>query len=525
MVAEEVLAAALLLSSLQPGLFLISKAAPVGSGDVIVKPTKQGTEQIGVVIIQGAQITPDKYLPLINHLQNSSRYSIWAGVPEFPLDVPEPPAMASAVERILNSMADNGMPKNCKLFFVAHSLGGVMLQEYLNQNPSIATGQILLGSFLLSKYRNTTYPVPTMTIGGDLDGLSRVTRIMEEYYFRIQMAKDADLALANFPVMVIRGLSHLQFASGAPPMLVKMRDLKPELSNDAAHQIVAGFISDFTRVHMGDKTGLMPLVDALHGTSVFLAPIIAAYKMEGFYTFKPPCNSNPPSSACTLGSPWSEHAQQIMGGLTVASLNDSDAFHPVYQINPVHLPHINTNCTSPPIKYCILQTNTVTQNVYETGDSLDTGLIPTSAHEMRVKLKSRQAVMLAAGHKNVDFNQSDGSSICKVINQASYDWAIKNADPATLARFQKYGVQIVMGEDEGPYNEGPLWIWKPLDYTNTTDKNGRQILVIKSVMMRTPVDYFIKAAAGMHYCKLLSPARALEWIYVDGLRKYYGINN
>ena len=86
-------------------------------------------------------------------------------------------------------------------------------------------------------------------------------------------------------------------------------------------------------------------------------------------------------------------------------------------------------------------------------------------------------------------------------------------------------MQVVIGEDLGPYNEGPVWIWKPLAYSEGTDSTGRQTLVVQSVMMRTPVDYGIKAAAGMHYCKLLSPARVMEWIYVDGLRKYYGIHD
>jgi hypothetical protein len=44
-------------------------------------------------------------------------------------------------------------------------------------------------------------------------------------------------------------------------------------------------------------------------------------------------------------------------------------------------------------------------------------------------------------------------------------------------------------------------------------------------MMKTPLDYWEKDAAGFHYCKLLSPAYAAEWIYVDGLRKYRSLKN
>ncbi len=64
----------------------------------------------------------------------------------------------------------------------------------------------------------------------------------------------------------------------------------------------------------------------------------------------------------------------------------------------------------------------------------------------------------------------------------------------------------------GPYNAGPLWIWR---YLNFEEKDGQT--VVSSPMMRTPDDYGIKAAAGFHYCKLLSPFRAMEWIYIDSL--------
>lgn len=28
---------------------------------------------------------------------------------------------------------------------------------------------------------------------------------------------------------------------------------------------------------------------------------------------------------------------------------------------------------------------------------------------------------------------------------------------------------MVMGDDNGPWNAGPLWIWKYMDYKKTTD--------------------------------------------------------
>lgn len=55
-------------------------------------------------------------------------------------------------------------------------------------------------------------------------------------------------------------------------------------------------------------------------------------------------------------------------------------------------------------------------------------------------------------------------------------------------------------------------------------------------MQKTEIDYWKKHFGPIprpsiipdpgcfHYCKLLSPARAIEWIYVDGLRRHYSIN-
>ncbi len=486
--------------------------------DVVLKPTKTGQKEIALVYIQGAQIEPERYVPIATAIQNLSPYTLWVGIPDYAWNVPLD--ISGGIERILKSMQQAGM-NTTNVFYAGHSLGGAMLQSYLFAKPSNASGQILMGSYITRNHRNVTFPVPTITIGGELDGLCRVTRIMEEYYHRIIHAASMQDAIKNFPVTVIDGMSHMQFASGDPPELVKLRDLKPEISYNQAHQAIATLVSAFISLQLGDSSAFTVLSNSVKSTGTFLQPIVTAYELEGFYNFKRPCYNDPPSPVCTTGCPWTERAQWLMGGLNVSSLNDTDAFHPVDQINPPHLPHILNTCSTPG-KSCLLKTATVSQCIYDE-DKHDTGFEYTSASEIRAKLKARQAVFEAAGYKNVSFSKTDEWSICKMINQEAYSLALQTAASHTRDRFQQYGVPMVMGEDKGPYNAGPLWIWNPLTYKNAKNDTGGDILEIRSVMLRTPTTFFIEAAAGMHYCKLLSPARAMEWIYVDGLRAHYSI--
>ena len=85
---------------------------------------------------------------------------------------------------------------------------------------------------------------------------------------------------------------------------------------------------------------------------------------------------------------------------------------------------------------------------------------------------------------------------------------------------------------------GPCWIWASLEY-NGRKKDGN--IVIKSPAFPYkntnpfPCDEklypkddrhgVLPCTAGMHYCKLLSPARVMEWLMVDGLRLHYSLKN
>ena len=507
-------------------LLQLSIASLGNAGDIVLKPSRNGTaEEVAIILLQAEHVKATQYQQLAEVLQNASQWPLWVGIPEFDFGKFN---ISSGIERILSSMQEKGM-NTTKIFYAAHSPGisSFALQEYLLDNPTKASGQILMGSFLQRRHRGSSpYPVHTLTVSGELDGVCRVTRVMEEFLILLE-TEDRENAVKDFPTVVVMGMSHFQFASGDPPPSIKELDLKPEISTNQAHATVASIVLDFVNVTLySNPSALKSLTSRVTNTGVFFAPIVLAYQWEGSYHFKPPCYENPPSSNCTIGSKWTEQAMKTIGGLKTAKLVDTDAFHPADELFPTfHHPQIFNKCASPTTS-CVVNLSSVSENVYAKDDTkVDDGRSPTSASEIKAKLKSRQAVMEAAGYQNVSFNISDAPQFCRIINQVAYEYAFNTSSSTAVNRFKKFGVPMVMGTDRGSLGNGAIWIYTPMEYKQNIDSSGRDILEVISIQLKTDVKYLVPIFAGIHYCKLLSPARAIEWIYVDGLRTHLSIKN
>lgn len=121
---------------------------------------------------------------------------------------------------------------------------------------------------------------------------------------------------------------------------------------------------------------------------------------------------------------------------------------------------------------------------------------------------------IASGETDADFKKYDETgNRCAEINQAAVDWALKNADKNSVKRYQSKGELAVQTDDRNTINGG-LWIPVPLSFTESSDKSKVEI---SSYAYRMGNDFPVEIFAGDHYCKLLSPFKVMEWIYVDSL--------
>lgn len=137
-----------------------------------------------------------------------------------------------------------------------------------------------------------------------------------------------------------------------------------------------------------------------------------------------------------------------------------------------------------------------------------------SAFEIKTKLKSNQYIHQQAGMPNADFKTLDQQgNECAKINQAVLYWALAQASSSVVAHYKSVGTQMLFAQDKASLNGG-TWIIDALDYK--TDK-AANTMTLTSKNVVTNHSELVGIFKDMHYCKVLSPFRAMEWIYVDSL--------
>ena len=169
-------------------------------------------------------------------VQSKAKSALWVAIPEFIADTPNPAEMKDKLLSIKAELAKQ--VKVGKYFYAGHSLGGYMLSKFLKTNSQDAAAVILMSSFLTREHNRLSwpggesiieYPVPVLTIGGELDGMCRVTRMAEAFY-KQQINLHVSEQMDKFPLVIIEGINHAQYISGKPNSFIEKNDLKSEVS-------------------------------------------------------------------------------------------------------------------------------------------------------------------------------------------------------------------------------------------------------------------------------------------------------
>lgn len=517
---------------------------------LLLTPTTVDGPALAVVVIQGEGIPPERYRPVASAIQRHvTEERLWVAIPRFVADSPIPRETPLVVEQALRALHQAGLPEGSPCLFVAHSVGGIAIQKYLKAFPEMGIGQVLMGSFLgrwnlggLDAQGRTVidYPRPTLTIAGTLDGLARISRFAIGHWLQHTNAAPASRP-ERFPVVTIEGACHMQFASGEPVPYVAAFDLLPTAAEAEVHEQIGALVAAFLptcRAEIATAAAgasgsplISPaLAEAVARSGAWLQPLIDALLMEGYNGFKPACydtaDTNSRSNPCCLPySPWiQEQANALMAGEPQShvrfGLTALDSFHRSYTYNPfakppVHVPQIRSEGT--PGQPRQVHATSVTQALYGLFTALDTGFFPVAAYSLRCKLNSRQSFWGQGGAANPNFNSTDGPSLGAPINEEAFRWTLAAMGDGPRRRFEELGQPMQMQPDTVRPAVGPLWIWSYPIFRYLQQPQGL-VYGLSCTVMKTPLDYPIRAASGFHYCQLLSPAAAMEWICIDGLR-------
>lgn len=466
-----------------------------------------------LVFLPGAFTPPDAYLPLVEAIQKEAiGLRLWVVILNFTGEVATKfeieERYKGARERLRSMGYKDGPMQSSNVIFAGHSWGA-----YEGRSPALilAQGFIQMGStFLLGQDNLAQYPKPVLTIAGEYDGHSGLLTFAKsaDEVESVRTKLGDSYLLENKPVIVIRGMNHAQFSHGVPN--TKRGDVPAVIPIEEAREKASRLVAAFLEVHflgteeVEKKSKVEEMLEVLKlgvdESNKLLRPFWEAMnrQKEG----------------------WENLQERLVERAGLAS--DVGPFKTEiiwydFQDDFVYSkPWIDVK-----EKKIVCHAKLVEQGKFKTSSNV------------WIKMKSAEAVRVALGTKDLDEEMDVASgehggighgSVTKKaedvvvtraaadVNKTIFAQALGECDEAVRRRYEGFGKKIQFLDDRVT-TDGADWVES--DLTFIPSKEDSNIVGVQSPVILTPAQGILPRFAGMHYMKVWTVARAMDWIVLE----------
>jgi hypothetical protein len=483
-VTEKIQSSVMSKSMASPSLAfpLDSPGEDVSSQAIIFEPVREQGIDVLLLFFPGALTSPQAYFPLIKLVQNISAFRLWASI----LDPGERSLSSSMIEASLDGMITRAKERGfipgelsiSKIFIAGHSIGAWCARNIAKKR---AEGFIEMGCFFDTNSDNLAqYPKPVLSLGGGLDGQLKLAGMAnlacEIYIIEPEMGDFNTNAIK--PVIIIPGMNHAQFSHGIPNK--ERGDLDADISIEQARSQAAEFISSFLTVHIKGQAETREL--AFENLRKGVKKTHDLYK-----TF------------------WEAIQNQEMQAkfwqLQIAGLQE------LTEENVVVIKHdyLDNFVYSKP--WIDIKMKRIFVQVYlSSADKF--GIVKN----IWIKMKSYEAIQSI-------FQKSESQSknvSAADLNADTFHRALSLTPEVFRRKFYECGKKLRFIEDLVVKSSGQDWI--DSDVIMKPAEDGLDFVDVQSTVIITPISGVASRFAGMHYMKILSVAKCMEWIMLDSFQ-------
>jgi hypothetical protein len=471
-----------------------------------------------LILIPGANVATSYYVDTAKAIQEQTfKISLWVVVPSVTAEkciiLCPSTKFCSPLHYVVTKAVEKaeamGFPKDLKSkpFLAGHSLGGVcastLASAYADENSYDSL--VVMGSYVTNQ-DVANFPLPVLTLGAQLDGgLGRPGMLTRSLTSALSISKDYDVVLKNKPVVILPKLDHSSFCPGFQvPGDVFPADIDDKIAVGMIGSVVAAFLHIRVEQHSSDDLDV--LRDAMTYTkNDMLKPYFDALALEHTDTT----------------TPWCVEAQMYLSGLGDEDVkrlkiqNGAQFYSDSHQFEHSRVAYVRSSNGN-----LLLNVSGHTDE-YKGGltDLGDSCLVP--AHDVACKLASADRIAQQLNITNYVSNRTCGDVSRLAVKKARELLSQTTAGKSILETYDRRQGRPICYEPDthALFNIGPIFISE----TIKIEDNGKCLDITSLGLGPQPLNSAI--FPGVYYCKVLSPARVIDYIMTDSLKPKSGCLN